>query len=164
MTSNREILDYLNELTGRELDILVAKYVFSTEIDMDQEELTKERLSIKRMGKLRKRLYTSYIGKKNVKLKKAKYTGLPRYNSDVRHTWVLLRHVMKEKNITTYTIEEKEVPHKTLDNEKQSEVTFTFAGMSIKTKYFGRSVLIAILMLYIVEAMNQEEQYNESHI
>ena len=97
MTPKIEIIDKLNDLSPREIDILVAKHFYGLEVKIDRIA-SKNNNNIKYLYlPQKKKKYSRHFSKSKTKTEKAndEYRALPRWASDIRDCWKLLNDATK---------------------------------------------------------------------
>ena len=92
MIEKSKLIDKLNDLSPRELDIFVAKHFYGLEVKIDRVA-SKNNNNIKYLYLPQKhKKYARHFSKSKTKTEKNndKYRALPRWASDIRDCWKLL--------------------------------------------------------------------------
>lgn len=98
MFDKKELVEKLNELSPRELDVLVGRHVYGKEIKIERID-SKNKNNIKYLWVPdKKRKYTRNFSKSITKTerKDSKFRPLPRWSSDIRDCYMLLNAVVEE--------------------------------------------------------------------
>lgn len=138
---NVAILQYLENLETRQLEVLVGKYIYKSEMIVEDDY----KIYVKKTRELDKRKYTSYLRRKEA----SGFTLLPRYATDIRNTFILINHVMRQRKIEDFEIK-----------KKNQEFTFSFGHLIIKGKMLTKVMVIACLMLYLIDLADENDEPN----
>lgn len=98
MVDKTELVEKLNDLSLRELDILIAKHFYNAEVKIDRVQ-SKNSNIIKYLWipqKLKK--YARHFSKSKTKTERLndKYRPLPRWSVDIRDSWKLLNEAFRK--------------------------------------------------------------------
>lgn len=98
MINKQELIGKLNDLSLRELDILVAKYFYNAEVKIDRVQSNNSN-NIKYLWIPQKRKkYARHFSRSKTKTEKLNdsYRSLPRWSVDIRDCWKLLNEAFRK--------------------------------------------------------------------
>lgn len=138
-----ELIDYLQGLTNRELDLLVAKRVLGiTDVEVERANTRRSKksiltITIPRTSK-RKRRYKSYTKRKVSKYPLNKRITLPRYSMDTRDCFELLECLKASKKILGYEI-----------NADLEQWKVKISSNVVTGEKFERTAVLCILLTFL---------------